>query len=76
MTTDKKHHYIVEHSWRALRAFFALLGMGIWLWTCPGNEGWVFLCGLMVAIVDQFHGFICNRIERILHWKEDFDDWG
>ncbi len=77
MTTEQAHHWIVEHIWRFLRASCILIGMVIWL-SCD-NEGmiwtdWVVLgCGVLAHMTEQFHGFLCNRIAKVLHWKQDFN---
>lgn len=77
MSLDQKHHYIVEHIWRALRASLLLLAMFIWLLQdgFSFSDGIVLTLGFLAHLTEQFHGYICKRIERILKWKEDFNDW-
>ncbi len=77
MTTKRRRHWLTEHIWRALRSGFILLGMIVWL----TQDGFsytdiVVLCfGLAAAICDQLHGYICKKIEHIMGWTEDFEDY-
>lgn len=77
MSEQRFRHWITEHVWRLSRALFILTGMVIWLAQdgFQGTDWLILLCGLGAGICDQLHGFICNRIERFMRWKEDFNNW-
>jgi hypothetical protein len=72
MTLQERRHWIVEHLWRALRALCILIGTALWLYV-PGSEHIVMFFFICAVVVDQLHGLICNTIQRVLHWKEDFN---
>ena len=69
-----KQYRIVEHLWRLLRAIFLLVGAGLWLYTDVSLHI-IFACMACAAVVDQFHGIICHWMEKMLHFKEQHDDW-
>ena len=77
MCKERKRHFIVEHAWRALRGILLTLVVVIWLLQ-DGFSGtdW-FITGLCVLahVVEPFHGFICNKIEKLLGWGSDFNDY-
>lgn len=74
VTTKYKQYCIVEHVWRAIRAVFLLIAAALWLYTSA--PAWL-IFGFMVAAmaVEQLHGIICHKLEKILHYKEQHQDW-
>lgn len=74
MTLQERRHWIVEHLWRLLRALCILSGTALWLYV-PNTEHFVMACFVAAVVVDQLHGFICNRIQSLLHWTRDFSDY-
>ncbi len=77
MTRQRKRHYIAEHIWRAARAILLLLAVFLWLY----SDGLVLLdivillLIVLAHLIEQFRGYICNKIEKMLHWRQDFNDW-
>lgn len=77
MTKQKRRHYITEHIWRAIRAILLIIAVLIWLFQDGwSNSDWLVLLFCFIAhLTEQFHGLICNTIEKILNWKCDFNNW-
>ena len=78
MKTKGHHKHITEHVWRSLRASLLFIAATLWL-AQDGYQGMdvVILILLNLAhLVEQFHGYICNLIERVIGWKKDFSNWG
>ena len=77
MTTQEQRHYLVEHIWRFLRASIIMAAMILWIsqdgWS--GTDWMVVGLGVLAHLCEQFHGLICNRIEKLLHWTQSFDRW-
>lgn len=71
----KMVHYTIEHIWRLLRASLILAGTSVWLFNDSEPKLLIFLLYLAAVVVDQFHGFICNKIQSMLHYKQDFNNW-
>ena len=77
MSDREKHHIIVEHIWRALRAFLLMMALLVWI-AQDGMQSTDYIVISLVFIAhlaEQFHGFICNRIQRVVGWIEDFNDY-
>lgn len=77
MSTIERRHAIVEHIWRFARALILFIGVVIWL-AVDGFTGWdvvILLCALLAHLVEQFHGYICQYIEKLLHWQQTFKSW-
>ncbi len=74
MSEQQRKHYLVEHIWRALRASLLFAAVVVWLYTV--HTEWVILTLCFLAhMTEQFHGKICNLIEKLLGWDPDFDEW-
>lgn len=74
MSKEQLHHWIIEHLWRALRASLLLTVFLIWRYT-DDNYHLAAVFMFMALFVDQLHGYICNKIQRLLNWKQDFSEW-
>lgn len=74
---DLRHHRIVEHIWRGLRAILLLTAIVIWL----AQDGYqtsdlvILLLCFCAHLCEQLHGLICIIIESMLHYKHDFNKW-
>ena len=77
MSDQQMHHYMTDHIWRALRALILSIAALIWLYQdgFTLSDGFIMFLFLCAHLLEQFHGKICNMIEHMLNWKEDFDDW-
>jgi hypothetical protein len=77
MSEQQRKHLYTEHIWRAIRASLLFLAMLIWIAEDGISVSDMVVIGLVTVahLTEQFHGFICNRIERLFGWKEDFEDW-
>ena len=77
MTYRLRHKIIANHLWRSLRALLLLLAVLIWLLQDGFTYSDVIILGLCLTahLVEQLHGYICNRIEKLLGWNMDFKDW-
>jgi hypothetical protein len=74
MSKDRQHHWITEHLWRALRASLLLVVFLIWRYTEDSYHlAAVFM--FLALFVDQLHGLICRYIQKVLNWKQDFNEW-
>lgn len=77
MSEEQRQHFLVEHVWRAIRASLLLIALFIWI-TQDGisqSDLLVIFFACLAHLTEQFHGFLCNRIQRFLGWVEDFSDW-
>ena len=71
----KRFQYcLVEHTWRFLRALCIVIGTICWLYGLTSN-GFILGCYITALVVDQFHGFICEYIEKILHFQKQHFKW-
>ena len=69
------HYYIVEHLWRFLRALFIMLGTWLWLYVDSASPHLIIALYGAAAVFDQLHGYICKKIEIVLHFDLEHNDY-
>ena len=72
-----RQYYTVEHMHRLIVAVCILAGTTVWLLQ-DGFQGYdllVFICFFLGVLVDQLKGYMCHRIEKMLHYAENHNDY-
>lgn len=73
MSNNRKQYCIVEHIWRLGRWLLGAIVIIVWFTvnTLPA----VLASFVLLGIYEQLHGYICHKLEQLLKFTEQHEDF-